>query len=103
MKILVVEDALHVRGQPPGLKLQNATEVSLASEWHLRPALDLEAEVVTSSGGGIRGQSGTLGGIAGRAGSVGPSENVTEGTLGLAVHFNDFLKLEQGIVAKSDG
>ena len=90
-------------GSPPGLKLQNATEVSLASEWHLRPALDLEAEVVTSTGGGIRGQSGTLGGIAGRAGSVGPSENVTEGTLGLAVHFNDFLKLEQGIVAKSDG
>jgi len=32
-------------GRLPGVKLQNATEVSLASEWHLRPALDLESEV----------------------------------------------------------
>lgn len=90
-------------GSPPGLQLQNATELSLASEWHLRPSLDLEGEVVTSTGGGIRGQSGTLGGIGGRAGSIGPSENLTEGTLGLAVHLNDFLKLEQGVVGKSDG
>jgi hypothetical protein len=90
-------------GSPPGVELQNATEVSFASEWHLRPALDLEGEVVTSTGGGIRGQSGTLGGVGGRAGSIGPSENLTEGTLGLAVHLNDYLKLEQGLVAKSDG
>lgn len=89
-------------GSPPGLQLQNATEFSIASEWHVRPALDIEAEVVTSGGGGIRGRPGSLGSIAG-AGSVGPSERLTEGTLGFALHLNDFLKLEQGAVGKSDG
>ena len=87
-------------GAPPGVKAQNATEISLASEWHLRPSLDLEGEVVTSTGGGIRSRSG---GALGTVGGLGPSENVTETSLGVAEHLNDFLKLEQGVVGKSDG
>jgi len=90
-------------GSPPGLSLQNETEFSVAAEWRFHPSFDLEAEVVTSTGGGIRGQSGTLGGLGGRAATIGPSETLTEGTLGLATHLNEFLKLEAGVVAKSDG
>jgi hypothetical protein len=89
-------------GDPPGVPLENALEISVASEWHLRPALDVEMEVVTSRGGGVRGR-GSLGGFGGVAGAIGASENVTEGTVGLAEHLNDFFKLEQGAVAKSDG
>src|SRR5262249_7680494 len=90
-------------GSPPGLRLQDGTEYGLSGEWRLRPALDLEGEVIRSTGGGVRGAASTLGGLRGLAAVIGPSENVTESTLGLAVHLNDFLQLEQGVVAGSDG
>ena len=90
-------------GSPPDVPLENSTEVGLASEWHVRPSFDLLAEVVTSTGGGVRGRSGSLGSLGGRANAIGISESLTEGTLGFALHLNDFLKLEQGVIAKSDG
>ena len=90
-------------GSPPGVPFDNATEVSLASEYHLRPAIDLLGEVVTSTGGGVRGGSGGLSNLGGRAGSFGASETITEFTLGFALHLNDQLKFEQGAIAKSDG
>lgn len=42
-------------GDPPGLDLSNSTEISLAGNFHLTRSIDLEAEVVTSSGGGFHG------------------------------------------------
>ncbi|TMQ58828.1 MAG: hypothetical protein E6K76_06810 [Candidatus Eisenbacteria bacterium] len=91
-------------GSPPGVNLRNTFEASLAAEWHLSSFLDLEGEVVTSSGSGsgFRGQPGTLGGLGG----LGASEKggrETEGTLGLAEHLTDHLKLEEGIIYGSDG
>ncbi len=91
-------------GDPPGVDLQNTLELSLASEWHLTPGLDLEAEAVSGlgTGGRFHGHPGTLGGFASIGGpEQGQSES--EGTLGLAEHLSEFLKLEQGAVVKSDG
>jgi len=90
-------------GSPPGTHLSNPLECSLAAEWHLLRWLDLEGEVVTSSGGvSFRGQSGSIGGFAG-----GPATErlgrETEGTLGVAERLAEHLKIEQGMILKSDG
>lgn len=90
-------------GDPPGLNLQNATELALASTWHLNEGLDLEGEVVYSSGGGLRGGSGSFGGLGNREHAIGTSEKVVEGTLGVAELLGEYLKLEQGVIGKTDG
>jgi hypothetical protein len=91
-------------GDPPGVSLQNTFEGSIASEYHLNRTIDLEAEVVTAlgAGGRFRGHSGSLGGFA-NIGGPEQGQSESEGTLGMAEHLNDFLKLEQGAVLKSDG
>jgi len=91
-------------GDPSGVQLENTFEASLAAEWTLTTVLDLEAEVVTSFGAGGRfhGVPGSLGGLANLGGpEQGQSES--EGTLGLAEHLSDRLKLEEGMILKSDG
>lgn len=92
-------------GNPPGGRLQNTAEVALAVEWHVGRAMDLEAEILSStgSGGGFHGQPGTIGGLGGSAGASEPNGTETEGTLGLAEHLTNHLKLEEGEVLKSDG
>lgn len=90
-------------GSPPGVRLENTLGASLAIEWHLTPALDIEAEAVTAIGaGGFRGQPGTLGGFANLGGAV-QGQSESEGTLGLAEHLSEWLKLEEGVILKSDG
>lgn len=90
-----------VTGDPPGVALQNVLEVALATEYHLRPSLDLLAEVVTASGaGGRRGSPGSIGSFANLGGPQ-QGERETEATLGLAKKFNEFLKVEMGAVIKS--
>ena len=91
-------------GSPAGVHLQNIFETSLAAEWHLSSFVDLEGEVVTSvgAGRGFRGQPGTIAGFGGLAESE-KGARESEGTLGLAEHLTDHLKLEQGIIYKSDG
>lgn len=74
-------------------------EISVGSQRHLNNFLDLEAEVLTSVGGGVRGQPGTIAGIGTRQGTGG---NESEGTLGIAEYLNTYLKLEEGVVLKSD-
>lgn len=100
-------NAVYTRvGDPPGVRVQNTLEASLAAEWHLNLAIDLVAELLTSSGaGGVHGRAGPISG-AGGGGGIGVAEQggrETEGTLGLAEHLNEFLKLEQGAVLKSGG
>ena len=76
---------------------QNTLEISLAGEMPLNNHLTIEAEVVTSFGtGGIHGQPGTIGGLGGG------SSSGTEGTVGLAWRVNKFMKLEGGLVLRSD-
>ena len=91
-------------GSPPGAHLENTFEAALAAEWHLTPALDVEAEAITSigAGGGFRALPGTLGGFANLGGAV-QGQSESEGTLGLAEHLTTWLKLEEGMVLKSDG
>jgi hypothetical protein len=60
--------------------------------------VDVEGEIVTSTQG-VRGRSGTISGI----GSAEAGGSETEGTLGLAEHLFERLKLEEGGVYKSDG
>jgi hypothetical protein len=91
-------------GDPPGVRLENILETSIATEWHFTPDLDLEAEAVSSigTGGRFRGATGTLGSFANLGGPE-QGQNEWEATLGVAEHLNDFLKLEQGAVMKNDG
>ncbi len=91
-------------GSPAGVQLQNTFEVSLAAEWHLSSFFDLEGEVLTGggTGRGFHGQPGTIGGFGGLGGSE-TGGHESEGTLGLAEHLTDHLKLEEGIIYKSDG
>ena len=88
-------------GNPPGVRLSDVVELSLAAEYHLSPSLDLLAEVVTASGaGGRRGSPGSIGSFA-NIGGPQQGQRETEATLGLARRFNEFLKLELGAVLKS--
>jgi len=88
-------------GDPPGVDLTNSSEVSLALAWHMTRSADLEAEGVTSSGGGFRG--------SGRSNlSHLPSDIAQEGrqyewTLGVSQRLGAHFKLEAGYVYKSDG
>ncbi len=91
-------------GSPSGVPLQNTLELSLAAEWHLTPVLDIEAEAVTAAGAGgrFRGTPGTLGGF-GNLGGPEQGQSESEFTLGLAELLNRRLKLEEGMILKSDG
>jgi hypothetical protein len=90
-------------GSPPGVHLENTFEASLATEVHLTPTLDLEAEAVTALGaGGFRGTPGTLGGF-GNIGGPEQGQSESEFTLGLAEKFSERFKLEQGAIFKSGG
>ena len=87
-------------GSPAGVPLQNVIELSLASEYHLTPTLDLEAEIVTASGAGTRKHAITFGSFA-NIGGPEQGERETEGTIGLAEKMNEYLKFEEGVVVKS--
>ena len=91
-------------GDPPGIRLKNTFEASLAGEWHLTPVLDIEAEVVTSAGAGGRfvGQPGTLGGF-GNIGGPEQGQSESEFTLGLAERLGSRFKLEEGMILKTGG
>jgi hypothetical protein len=90
-------------GSPPGVQLDNTLELSLAMEWRLTHTFDFEGEAVTALGtGGRFHATGTLGGFA-NIGGPEQGQNESEFTAGLAAHLTDFLKLEQGLVFKSDG
>lgn len=90
-------------GSPPGIQLDDALEISLAGDVHLSNIIDLELEVVTSSGGGIRSR------VSAISGPVLPSDvqdaggQETEGTIGIAEKLTSHLKLEQGVLFASDG
>lgn len=93
-------------GDPPGVDLQNSLELGLAAEWPLNDVFSLLGELVSSSGGGFRGQAGSIGGIGGTAGSNAASEEggrEVAGTLGLSILLAERLKLEQGVILVSDG
>jgi hypothetical protein len=87
-------------GSPAGVPLQNVIELSLASEYHLSPTLDLEAEIVTASGAGARKHAITFGSFA-NIGGPEQGERETEGTIGLAEKLSEYLKFEEGVVVKS--
>jgi len=84
-------------------ELEDTLELSLAQEWPLNRFISLPVdfigEVVNTIGtGGVRGQPGTLSGLGGASGGG----NETEGTIGFAYHVSKFLKLEAGILLRSD-
>ena len=84
-------------------ELENTLELSLAGEWPLERFISLPVdflgEVVNTIGtGGVREQSGTLGGLGGVNGGA----NETEGTMGFAYYMSKFLELEAGVVLRSD-
>src|SRR5262249_7055601 len=90
-------------GDPPGVRLEDTFEASIATEWHLNDRLDLEAEWVSSFGaGGFRSTPGSLGGVA-NFGGPGQGQNQSEATIGLARQFNEAFKREAGTVYKSGG
>ena len=91
-------------GSPPGVRLQNTFEASLAGEWHITPVLAIEAEVVTAAGAGSRFRStpGSLGGFGNIGGPV-QGQSESEFTLGLAELLSERLKLEEGMILKSGG
>lgn len=94
-------------GSPPGIPLKDTIEASLAVEWHIGRAIDIEGEILTSAGaGGFHGRAGSIGGLGSRTASVGGPEegsSESEAALGVAEQVFDRLKLEQGAVMKSDG
>ena len=81
---------------------QNNVQIAVAVEYPINRRFDVIAEVVTTIGSGrIRGQPGSVTGVGGMIeGAGGRSE--TEGTLGIAWHASKRLKLEQGVIYKSD-
>ena len=87
-------------GDPPGINLDNSSEISIASNVHLTRSMDLELEVVTSSGGGFHG---TGSNISKLPKDVGGGGREYESTAGLSQIFGQHLKLEAGMVYKSDG
>jgi len=90
-------------GSPPGIQLDDALEISLASDIHLGRIVDLELEVVTSSGGGIRSRVSAIGGPVLPSDIEDAGGNQTEGTIGIAELITAHLKLEQGVLFASDG
>jgi hypothetical protein len=88
-------------GDPPGIQLDNASEISLAAAWHMTRSIDLEAEGVTSSGGGFRGTGQSN--LSHLPSDITSEGRQYEGTLGLSARFGAHFKLEGGGVLKSDG
>jgi Putative MetA-pathway of phenol degradation len=82
-------------GDPTGMQYDDALEISIAGDWHMNRTIDLLTEVVTSSGGGIRGRTSAIE-------HAESGDNETEATLGLAEQIGDHLKLEQGVVYNFD-
>jgi hypothetical protein len=93
-------DALYTLvGTPPGVQTQNTIELVLGGEWHVSRVIDLEGELDTKIGSGrFHGHPGALGGLGRRE-----SGSETGATVGMAEHLNHYLKLEQGVVALTDG
>jgi hypothetical protein len=73
----------------------------LAGTWHLTRTIDVEAEAVTSSGGGFHGTGTNISKLPSNA--VGSGEREWESTLGLSELFFQHLRLEEGVVYKNDG
>lgn len=91
-------------GSPPGVKLDNTLDLSLAAEWRLNSVLNLEGEVVTSNApSGFRGRPGSIGGLGGPGVVSVAGGRETEGTLGLVEALGGRLKLEEGMILRSDG
>jgi len=88
-------------GDPPGIDLTNSSEISLAVAWHATRSSDIEAEGVTSSGGGFRGSGRSN--LSHLPSDVSQEGRQYEGTLGLSQRFGAHFKLEAGYVYKSDG
>jgi hypothetical protein len=88
-------------GDPQGVDLSNSSEISLAATWHLTRAVDVEAEAVTSSGGGFHGTGTNISKLP--SSEVGSGEREWESTLGLSELLFAHLRLEEGAVYKSDG
>jgi hypothetical protein len=81
---------------------QDNVQIAAAVEYPINRRFDVIAELVTTIGSGrIRGQPGSVTGVGGMIEGAG-AKNETEGTLGLAWHASKQLKLEQGVVYKSD-
>ena len=87
-------------GDPSGINLDNSSEISLASDVHLTRTIDLEMEGVTTSGGGFHGTGTNLSKLPA---DVGGSGREYESTIGLSKILFSHLKLEGGVVYKSDG
>ena len=78
--------------------VQDTVELSLSAEWPVTYYLDVLTEVSTTlATGAIRASNGAPTGLGN-----GDEFQETEGLLGLAVHVNKFLKLEGGVIRKSD-
>lgn len=77
-------------------------QIAVAVEYPLNRRFDVIAELVTTIGSGaIRGRPGSITGVGGMIEGAG-TRNETEGTLGIAWHASKQLKLEQGVIYKSD-
>ena len=77
-------------------------QIALASEWHINRRFDMIAEVVTTIGGSSgRVRRGRWAVSAFRE-QRSSTNNVTEGTLGLAWHATRSLKFAQGVTYSSD-
>jgi hypothetical protein len=88
-------------GDPAGVDLENALEISLAGAWHASRSMDVEIEAVTSSGGGFRGSGSSN--LSHLPKDTGQEERESEVTLGVSQRLGMHLKLEAGSVFKSDG
>ena len=78
---------------------RDLAELSMAAEWHVNPAFDVEVELVGSTGAVGRTGVGFGGGFR-RSVDLGGSE--AEATIGIAEHADHF-KVEQGMTVKTDG
>ncbi len=85
-------------GRTPDARNSNAFEASLAFEWAAGFVVDLEGEILTSTGA-FTSRPGTISGL----GSADQGGGGTEATLGIAEHLFDRLKLEEGGVFNTDG
>lgn len=91
-------------GVPAEGQVQNTVQLSIATEWHLTPNLDLTGELLTTQGtGSLRGRLGSVFPGGGGLNVPGRGSGEVEATLGLAESFGRRLKLEQGVVFQTDG
>lgn len=91
-------------GLPAEGRVQNTVQLSMATEWHLTPTLDLTGELLTTQGiGALRGRAGRALPGGGGINVPGRGAGEVESTLGFAHHFGKRLKLEEGVVVQTDG